>query len=113
MLLFASIATRGAGAIPPDGVYTYKMVWDEWGDERLSVTCQVVIRSGSIKVLHDGKGQISGKKGEILAEGLILKHRTTGKWIIGQSAKDTLATEVGGCTGFPVIEFDRKIFHNC
>jgi hypothetical protein len=99
---------------PKNGTYTYSIAWAEWGGKSLGATCIVIINGDSIKVVHDGKPNVTGKKGDIYAEGLIMKHRKTGKWIIGRSEKDKDAKEIGGCSDGPsVIDFKRKMFWSC
>jgi hypothetical protein len=57
---------------------------------------------------------LTGKKGDIIEEGIIMKHTKTGKWIIGHIIKDRDAKEIGGCSNGPsVINFKQKIFWSC
>lgn len=74
----------------------------------------MIIRGSRIKVIHDGKPGVTGKKGDVYAEGIILKHRKTGEWIIGKHARDKDAKEIGGCSDGPsMIDFKRKRFWSC
>lgn len=99
---------------PRDGTYTYSVAFVEWKGSSLGATCTVVIKGDSIQVIHNGNVTLTGKKGDILAKGIILKHRKTGKWIIGNSIKDKDAKEIGGCSDGPsVIDFKRKKFWSC
>lgn len=99
---------------PPDGTYTYKVAFDEWGGRSLGATVTVVIKGDSIRVIHNGRPGLSGKKGEVIDAGIILKHSRTGKWIIGKKKEDVNAAEIGGCSDGPsVIDFKRKIFRLC
>jgi hypothetical protein len=99
---------------PKDGTYTYAIAWAEWGGKSLGATCTVIIKGDSIKVIHNGKPNVTGKRGDIYAQGIIMKHTKTGKWIIGQSKKDKDAKEIGGCSdGPPVIDFKNKRFWSC
>lgn len=99
---------------PKDGTYTYSIAFGEWNGKSLGATCSVIIKGDSIKVIHNGKGNLTGKKGDILDRGIIMKHTKTGKWIIGHSNKDRNAKEIGGCTNGPsVIDFKRKKFWSC
>jgi hypothetical protein len=57
---------------------------------------------------------LTGNKGDILAEGIIMKHKKTGKWIIGHFPNDVDAKELGGCGNGPtIIDFKRKIWLSC
>jgi hypothetical protein len=99
---------------PKNGTYTYSIAFAEWQGKSLGATCTVIIKGDSIKVIHNGKGNLTGKKGDILDQGIIMKHNKTGKWIIGHSDKDKEAKEIGGCSEGPsVIDFKRKKFWSC
>ncbi len=112
MLLFASVAVFAQK--PKDGTYTYSIVFAEWGGKSLSSTCTVIIKGDSIKIIHNGKKNLTGEKGEIIDQGIIMKHTKTGKWIIGRSKKDKDAKEIGGCSDGPsVIDFKHKRFWKC
>ncbi len=97
-----------------DGTYTYSIAFAEWQGKPLGATCTVIIKGDSVKVVHNGKGNLTSKKGDILDQGIIMKHNKTGKWIIGHSSKDKNAKEIGGCSDGPsVIDFKRKSFWSC
>lgn len=98
---------------PKSGVYSYKILWDEFGGKDLGNTCAVKINGDSITVFHDGRPNLTGKKGDILLAGLIMKHKS-GSWIIGSSSKDRNAKNIGGCDDGPVvINFRRKTIRLC
>lgn len=98
---------------PPGDTSTYSIVWEEFGGKDLNNTCTVIIRKDSIAVVHNGLDNLTGKKGDVLAKGILLKHES-GKWIIAQSGKDSTAKVIGGCTDGPiVIDRKRKIVYLC
>ena len=98
---------------PRNGVYTYTIRWHEFDGEDLGNTCTVVVYGDSIKVVHNGKPNLTGKKGDVLVQGVVLRHQS-GKWIIAQSRKDINAPEIGACGGGPiVIDFKRKVVWLC
>ncbi len=98
---------------PRNGTYTYKIAYAEWNGRSMGSTCTVVIKGDSIKVIHNGSN-VSGTKGEIFDEGIIMKHKKTGKWIIGHSRKDADAKEIGGCSEGPtIIDFKNKKWWTC
>lgn len=98
---------------PKDGTYTYSIAFAEWNGKSNSATCIVIIKGDSIAVINSGNN-LSGKKGEIINKGVIMKHTKTGKWIIGHSPMDKDAKEVGGCSSGPsVIDFERKLYWLC
>lgn len=99
---------------PKDGTYNHTIAWAEWEGKSLGATSTVIVKGESIKVVHNGEQGVTGRKGDIFAEGIIMKHRKTGKWIIGRKASDKDATDVGGCTDGPsVIDFRNRIFWSC
>ncbi|WP_103071624.1 hypothetical protein [Aquimarina sediminis] len=110
-----SLAQRSkSDTIPPDGKYTYDIAFAEWGGKSMDEKVIVIIKDGVIKVIYDGGGEmISVKKGSVLDEGKILKHKS-GAWIISTKENDIDAEEVGGCSDGPnVIDFDKKKFWMC
>lgn len=112
LLFFVCTATLAQN--PKDGTYTYSIAFAEWNGKSLGATCTVIIKGDSIKVVHNGKGNLTGKKGDILDQGIIMKHTKTGNWIIGHSSKDKDAKEIGGCSDGPsIIDFKRKTFWSC
>ncbi|MFT3935305.1 MAG: hypothetical protein QM726_16890 [Chitinophagaceae bacterium] len=99
---------------PSNGIYTYAIAFAEWNGKSLGATCTVIIKGDSIKVVHNGKANLTGKKGDIIDQGIIMKHTKTGKWIIGHAIKDKNAKSIGGCSDGPsVIDFKRKKFWSC
>ena len=99
---------------PEDGVYTYHMAYDEWRGSPLGGTCLVEIKGDKVRIMHDGTGGSSKKKGDVLEEGILLKHEPTGHWIIGQSPADAQAPELGGCSDGPtIIDVVHRIYLSC
>ncbi len=99
---------------PKDGFYTYSIAFEEWQGKSLNTTCTVQIKGDSIKIINNGTGNLTGKKGDIIDEGILMKHTKTGKWIIGHNLKDKDAEEIGGCSGGPpIIDFKQKKFYSC
>lgn len=95
--------------IPKSGIYTYRIAFAEWQGKSLGATCTVIIKNDRITVLNNGKANLSGKKGDIIEQGIIMQHIKTGKWIIGHSKKDKAAPEIGGCSDGPIeIDFKRR-----
>ena len=79
IILFSVLSTNSIfGQIPEDGSYTFDIAFAEWDGKSLGATCTVEIKGDSIKVIHNGTERLSGKKGEILSEGILLKHIPTG-----------------------------------
>ena len=115
ILFFFSFSSVGSYAQKPkDGTYTYAVAFEEWQGKSNGATCTVIIKGDSIKVINNGTGNITGNEGDILDEGIIMRHTKTGKWIIGHSAKDKDAKEIGGCSDAPsIIDFKHKKYFTC
>ena len=108
------IANLSYSQKPKTGQYTYAVAFNEWSGKSLGATCTVQIKGDSIKIIHNGKGNLTGRKGEIMDEGIIMKHKLSGKWIIAHSPNDIYAKEIGGCgTGPTVIDFKNKKWWTC
>jgi hypothetical protein len=101
------------GQIPKSGTYTYSIAFAEWNGKSNGATCTVVIKGDSIKVFHNGTGNLTGKKGDILDQGIILKHKKTGKYIIAHNPSDIDSLVANGCEGPTLIDFVKKLFWTC
>ena len=114
-ILFAAFSVSSLcvlAQIPKSGTYTYKVAFDEWGGKTLGATCIVIIKGHGIKVINDGS--LTGKKGDILEEGTIMKHKRTGKYIIGHNPNDVNSKEIGGCGDGPmIVDFKHKKVISC
>jgi hypothetical protein len=101
------------GQQPKNGTYTYQVAFSEWQGKAMGATVLVEIKGDSIYVIHNG-GNLSGKKGEVIDCGIIMKYRRTGKWIIGHNPGDKEAPEVGSCSEGPsVVDFHHQKFWLC
>lgn len=99
---------------PKDGSYTYKIAFAEWENQPAKTTCTVIIKGDSVKIIHNGHPGLMGKKGDIIDQGLLLRHKATGKWIIAHDKKDSGAAEIGGCSDGPsVIDIKKRVFWLC
>lgn len=97
---------------PKNGTYIYKVAFAEWDGHDLGCTVKVVIKGDSIYVYNNGK--MTGPKYGLIESGIIMKHRRTGKYIIGHSRADKDAPALGGCTDGPSeIDFKRKRYWTC
>jgi hypothetical protein len=113
-LCFCTISTLAISQKLKDGVYTYIIAFEEYGGKSLGATGTVIIKGNSIKIVHNGLGNLTGKKEDILDEGIIMKHKNSGKWIIGHQPEDMYAKEIGGCGAGPtIIDFKHKTWRSC
>lgn len=111
LLSFLIVHPNANAQKPKNGTYTYRVAFEEWQGKSLGATCTVTIKGDSITVINNGS--LTGKKGDIIVKGFIMKHKT-GKWIICRNQKDQYATEIGGCGDGPtIIEFKLKKFWTC
>ena len=107
------LALQIKGQVPKSGTYTYSIAFAEWNGKSNGATCKVVIKGDSITVYNNGTGNLTGKKGEILDHGIIMKHKKTGKYIIAHDKSDAETPEANGCEGPTVIDFNKKQFWSC
>jgi hypothetical protein len=105
--------TKDLNRTPSDGEYLFDAAFAEWQGKSMGVKVTVTIKGDSIKVVYAGGGNLTAKIGEVLDEGVIMKHKT-GVWIIGSRQGNKVLDEVGGCTGGPsVIDFENKKYWMC
>jgi hypothetical protein len=102
LLFFLLMMGSASEQKPKDGTYTYSIAFEEYGGKTLGSTCTVIIKGDSIIIVHNGKANLTGKKGDVMDEGIIMKHIKTGKWIIAHPS-DINAPEIGGCGSGPTI----------
>ncbi|MES2617294.1 MAG: hypothetical protein V4613_05415 [Bacteroidota bacterium] len=100
--------------ILPDGQYHFDIAYAEWEGRSMGDKVIVVIKGESIKVIYESGGRLGlAKKGDILDQGTIMKHRS-GVWIIGHKNTDMQLDEIGGCTGGPaIIDFIKRKYWMC
>lgn len=100
--------------IPPNGTYQFDIAFAEWQGKSMGEKVTVIINDKSIKVIYEGDGKLTQmKKGDIIDEGKIMKHKT-GVWIIGKHPSDIELDEISGCTGGPaIIDFKYKKYWFC
>jgi len=100
--------------IPPDGTYIYDIAYAEWQGKSMGEKVKVVIKGNSIKIISEGNPSMTAKKGEILDEGLLIKHNSTGEWLISNNPSDANLDAYGGCAGAPmIIDFVNKKYWTC
>ncbi|GAA4319208.1 hypothetical protein [Flaviaesturariibacter amylovorans] len=113
IILLVFVATTAQAQRPKDGRYTYALAFAEWNGDTLGETCIVIIKGDRIKILKSKNSNLTGK-GNVIDEGMLLKHAKTGHWIIAHRKQDQHAPEVGGCSDGPrVIDFKKKTFWTC
>ena len=99
--------------IPSNGTYQFDVAFAEWQGKSLGVKLTIIIKGDSAKVVYESHGSLTAEIGEVIDEGIIMKHKS-GQWIIGTDPKDKEIEEVGGCTGGPaIINFKEKKYWMC
>ncbi len=100
--------------IPPDGTYIYDIAYAEWQGRSMGEKVTVVIKGNTIKIISEGNPSMTAKKGEVLDEGVLIKHNVTGDWLITNNPTDANLETYGGCVGAPmVIDFKNKKYWTC
>lgn len=106
----AEVPQKNNELVIPQGTFIYDLYFAEFGDRMQNSKCKISISGNNINVGQIENPNISGEK-EIF-NGLILKHKR-GKWILSKNPQDVNANEIGGCTGIPIIDFDKKQIEWC
>ena len=104
----------GSNEIPPDGIYCIDIAYAEWDGKSLGTLLMVEVKGDYVKIIYRGGTELSHTKpGDVIEEGLLLKHKS-GVWIISSNANDKELNEVGGCSDGPtVIDFKEKKWWTC
>ena len=93
------------------GIFDYELISSEYSNKRIG-RVKVIIVKNMAKVVYDEKGSLNAEIGEILFEGLIIRHKS-GKWILTYDKKDKNAEEIGGCTEIPILDPKTKTIEWC
>ena len=100
--------------IPPDGTYSYDIAYAEWQGKSMGEKVKVIIKGNTIKIVAEGKSSMGVKNGELIDEGILVKHNVTGDWLITDNPSDADLEAYGGCVGAPmVIDFVTKKYWTC
>ncbi|NCT19104.1 MAG: hypothetical protein GW771_12825 [Flavobacteriia bacterium] len=94
----------------PQGAFHYEIYFAEFGVRMDNRTCVVKITGNRIKVYQDESKNLAG--GNVLFDGFVIKHKS-GVWILADNENNKNTYEVGGCTEFPVIDFENKLIELC
>jgi hypothetical protein len=99
--------------IPASGTYQFDAAFAEWDGKSMGLKLTVIINGDSVKVIYEGQGSLTAEIGEVIDEGIIMKHKS-GEWIIGNQISDKDLNDVGGCTEGPaIIDFKNKKYWLC
>jgi hypothetical protein len=94
-LLFL-IFNLGHSQVPKSGTYFYFIRYAESPSLKNSkADCKIIIDGRKIKVFYLGGTLSNIKKGAIIDEGILVKHKS-GKWIIAKKESDVDIDEIGG-----------------
>ena len=97
----------------PNGKYLFDVAFAEFQGKSMGVKVSVIVKDDSVKVIYEGQGELTAEIGEVLDQGMIIKHKS-GQWIIGTKESDKTLDEVGGCSGGPaIIDFMNKKYWMC
>lgn len=77
-----------------------------------SIQLLAVIRGRKIELINRTKSEVFPLGG--IADGTLMWHAKSKKWIIGLSKSDKSAVNVGGCSDGPeVVDLRKKIYWTC
>lgn len=111
--LFASGAGVASEPSPPlpSGQYTFEHRFAEHPSIR-SIPLTATIEGFQL-VLVNPRASDPFPEG-VVAKGELMWHAVSGQWIIGHSAADKTAAEVGGCSDGPeVVDLVARIYWTC
>jgi hypothetical protein len=112
-LAFAMALGTSFGQKLKNGTYRFIIRDYEYHGQEVG-TCRVTIKGNRIKAIYTSHGLTNIQTGDVFDEGLLLWHRKTKQWIIGQTPKDAHAKEVGSCSGGPrVVDLKKKVIWHC
>jgi hypothetical protein len=118
-LLFGLIGCSGVQEDPQQrrppiasGDYKFAVKDAEFDGRMPSGEVTVKIRRRHIEVFSSHRASVFPDG--LVEEGELLWHARSGQWIIGSSAADAAALDVGGCGGGPtVIDLQKGIYWMC
>ena len=93
-----------------NGSHRFTLMFSEFMNRDLDVPCDVIIDGFNIEIQQNEETNLSGDK--ILLIGVLMQH-DSGKWIVSDKEEDRHATEIGGCTGIIIVDFEKKIVVWC
>ena len=93
-----------------NGTYLFTLQFAEWMTREHDVPCNLTIEDFKVRIEQNDKTNLPGNK--ILHEGMLMQH-ISGKWIVSDKEEDKEASEIGGCTGIIVVDFDGRIIVWC
>lgn len=97
----------------PNGKYLFDVAFAEWQGKSMGVKVSPIVQDDSVSVIYEGQGELTAEIGEVLDQGIMMKHKS-GQWIIGSKESDKELDEVGGCSGGPaIIDFKNKKYWMC
>ncbi|HIP49299.1 MAG TPA: hypothetical protein EYG92_10095 [Lutibacter sp.] len=99
-----------------DGTYICERIDVEVPPENRGkgIMVTVTVTGNRIVIVYEGEDLSYIKKGDILEDGLLLKHKATGDWIIGRKEEDIFAELIGGCTDGPrIIDLLNGFYYFC
>ena len=92
-----------------NGSYQFTYVQSEYVERKLDFPVKVLIKDGEIKVIQE-KDYVTG--GDTVESSRIFIHRS-GKVIISSFSSGRFADEIGGCSNYPIVDFERKLIIGC
>jgi len=100
--------------IPPDGTYIYDIAYAEWQGRSMGEKVKVIINGNAVRVIAIDKSSVGVNDGEIIDEGMLIKHNVTGDWLITDNPSHADLEAYGGCVGIVmVIDFVNKVYITC
>ena len=109
LLLLVACKTERTQPIE-NGTHKFTLLFSEFMSRDYDVPCDVIIDGFSFIIQQNDETGLEGEK--VLCKGVLMRH-DSGKWIISDNEEDKHATEIGGCTGIIVVDFENRIVVWC
>ena len=109
LLLLISCNTERTQPID-NGIHKFTLLFSEFMNRDQDTSCDVIIDGFNVVIQQNDATELEGEK--VLLKGVLMKH-ASGKWIVSDKEEDIHATEIGGCTGIIVIDFENKLVVWC
>ena len=85
-------------------------MFSEFMNRDQDTSCDVIIDGFNVVIQQNDETDLEGEK--VLLKGVLRKH-DSGKWIVSDKEEDIHATEIGGCTGIIVVDFENNLVVWC
>jgi hypothetical protein len=113
LIVTASACENTSSPEPPllNGEYSFTHRFAEHPD---IPSIQLTVQINGRRIVLTNNDRTDVFPAGLIEEGTLMWHASSAQWIIGSSAADADASEVGGCSDGPsVVDLQRRIYWTC